>query len=112
MGGTHLPEMIPARWYRRFPSEKTRPPNPAFLQIATRLHPGPTFPPVTGLYRPIFGTQSARFSSFGAHFTLPSKHATDILANVTENVYRKWSSEAEMAPDGRYSPGRCVSDGN
>jgi len=59
----------------------------------------PTFPPVTGLYRPIFGTHRGRFRSIRAQNRLPLKTATDFLANVTEKVYRIGQSEAKTGSD-------------
>ena len=88
---------------RRNPIRKTGLPSDRQSDIRSN----PAFRRVTGLCRPIFGTHSARFSPTGVHFTLPSKHATDIFAFPAEKVYRGRQSEAILGPD-ESTPGSAM----
>lgn len=45
-------------------------------------------------------SRKARFPPIRVHFTLPEKHATDVLAVSTESWYTIRSSEAKMSPVG------------
>jgi hypothetical protein len=73
----------------------------------TGARPMPAFPPVIDLHRPIFTHGQACFPPFGACFAFPEKHATDVLAISAEKWYQAGQTEAEMAPDGRYSEKGC-----